>query len=1624
MAGLNSQYFKIGDKFDYSRFAIIRREEKDGVEHTSVVKVGVDFVGCTLVPGIGLRSPEPESIICLADGSFIDLRHKKHLLVTGNSITEDNIEYGDDGLATIDLNTGTSIVLNEDGTQIAKADDEGKLVEMKQEILDEKKLEEAAPLAVDIIETLSKSRKTSQFDLETLKEGVDKACQTSYDDGHGNITNYEHIVRMIENVTSAFAGEGAEAAGEKAMFSLRRKEGETTIETAAMIDNGVDKFMYFSPTQEVLDFFATEEGQKFLASEGGKNPAIQIIGEGKNAKYRFKVDTCTYKNRGCFEVAGSNGITFECNGGSIKLSFGQAEFVDRIAGVAKKGAKTKKAQGYECEVAKALCQKARKKEDGYSLQNESALDVLKDLDDVMLRLTSAGKEKNGVITYDDSQLSLFACSLPTSGTEKAVLFAKDNTTGKAYVLHNGGFVELNAEKLHELTEADPSKGRFKFSPRSKSQGHYVSLTYDTLGLKENELKVDALSRFLGEKGTTIKQARVLNAHSNEEFSKEIIPTFKQVTSKYKVTGLEPEKVAEQVKEEEKKTTETQETTEKKETTAKKGDPKKGNAFWNVISNASFYAMFFSLIACAFGLGFIAMPFALAFAAAGLVTKGIAYQGGFAANMTQEELDNAVAAAKEKAANKELNRRQRRYKAREEELAKNNRKITELESKLADLKEKGLDASKEGRKVKAEIAKLKKANKKLEKKNTKAEKGFTPLEALELMGKRPNISEIDLSTTREGFGKNESLYDSMIHNLLAEDTITATQGRTMDPIFGQTSFVPEAPMLNANSVMFLNELTPAERMQVFGEISELEEKYGGQQNNKFVEMFVEHDMLRQRQPLSTQDQKRYDELSQTILTAQKEMGPKMFETWSTFIRGEARDRYETFANEYGIADVQTVRNVTKNQRTIERLAGLTTRTPEQEAEFQAARTEIETVKRTIGMHSFEIEREAALEKARADIENPLVTVKPSIADVERKYSDPQFMAERIEHYGNRYYPKLVKGLDKNNQVLNAAANPLTIKTQLVDAYIATLEDRAVVTETFESAKEDRYALHEISTELFEEAKKKADFEKLSPEEKLEKAKEEVKEFATGISGPRSMVDRILEARAVGQPFEVPFGYGPRTPLDMSQVRINIPESIREKEIADASLEAGHTYELDHKTIEKYKKQGIDLLELVKHKKVMDELGKKPATELSDDEKKLLAKAEEYYASVGDKLITEKELQDIRDNTLGGETAVKKEVEKLKKKRLAKLNRDLESNNLAAHIEELNRISAKFDINAYDLARAEQTIRTLGGKETLTKQEEKLLAQAQATRQQIAIRAAEVRAFENGFENYLKKNGYDDATKVDPQLKEKLKKEYKKKYKQKFDGQEHKIAYGEEVLNEIYDELENNNLLSPKPVQARQAATLADTDSQIDKLKKKANLTDAERKELAELEKRRVQIEKAIEEQAVRKDFEKYLEEYCKRNNITDKEKVRKKAWAYYQKTLKDKSKRKKLNDEAMTELMDEMRKQGLLEDEKEDEDTFSGDETSGDASSADAAEKEKDEDTEEKDKKDKDTGSRRTPKTPKAPKKKKEAEEEAEVTSAYGEGEAPREAAGEYDMSGAEAKGPDKKKKKKIRPTADKGKGGK
>ena len=67
----------------------------------------------------------------------------------------------------------------------------------------------------------------------------------------------------------------------------------------------------------------------------------------------------------------------------------------------------------------------------------------------------------------------------------------------------------------------------------------------------------------------------------------------------------------------------------------------------------FYAMLFSLIACAFGLGFIAMPFALGFAAAGLVTKGIAYQGGFAANMSEEELANALASAKDKAADKNV-----------------------------------------------------------------------------------------------------------------------------------------------------------------------------------------------------------------------------------------------------------------------------------------------------------------------------------------------------------------------------------------------------------------------------------------------------------------------------------------------------------------------------------------------------------------------------------------------------------------------------------------------------------------------------------------------------------------------------------------------------------------------------------------------------------------------------------------------------------------------------------------------------------------------------------------------------------------------------------------------------------
>ena len=1633
MATFKSDYFKIGDKFDASRFAIIRTEEKDGVEQTSVIKVGIDFLGCTLIPGVGLKSPEPDNLVCLYDGSFLQCdqsgKYIKHLRVTGGHVSEDEIEYDKNGMAVIDLNTGANIAVSSESGEIAKTDDAGKMKELQGLLLDEKTLAEqekqSKGIAVEIVESISKSRTPQVIDPESLLDDKPMTHKTTYDDGTIK-TTYDHSISFLDEVLSTFLsseGEGAASSTEKAMFSLRKKEGEKTIETAALIDNGVDKFLYFSPTQEVLDYLTTEAGQKFIAAEKGKNPAIEIVGEGANARYRFKVENCTYKTNGNFEVVSKDGISFQCNGASINLAIGESHFVDRITAKPKrKDAKTVTTKGFDCLIAKELLQKGRKGEDNYSVMAGNGLDILKNPEAVKELFRESGKNNDGIFTCENAELDFISCVLPTSGDKKPVMFAKEKVSGKAYVLHNGQFVELNPEKLHEVTEADPSKGRFKLSPKQKSQGHYVALTYDTQHSPVESGKVDAISRFLGEKGTTVKQVQVQNAHSNEEFSKEISSTYKTITTKYKVTGLEPEKVVEkplEKKDETTKKTETTETTETK-TPAKKGDPKKGNAFWNVISNAMFYAMLFSLIACAFGLGFIALPFAIGFAAAGLVTKGIAYQGGFAANMTEEEYQNALAAAKEKSKDKDLTKAQRKYKERSEEIAKNKAEISKLQEQLDEFDKKGLGSSKEALELKAKIELLNKQNAKLDKKNMKAEKKFSPLESLRLMGKRPEIKDVDMETTRPDFGTNERLYDTMLENLLGQEILTERQGQTMHPIYGQVDFTPQRYMLNAESTSFLNELTPAERLQVWGDVKDLDDKYGGQQNNKFVEIFVEHDMLRQRiasKNFTPEDQKRYDELSKTILTAQKDMGEKMFDEWSNFIRGEARDRYEHIANEYGITDVQTVRSIVKNQQIVERLAGKTDRTPEEETAFQTAREEIESVQRTIGEHSFAIEKEAAIANAMANGGKTVMTATGmtktlTVEEVEARYSSPEFIEERIAHYGSSYYPKLVKGLDKGGagvkdktgNVFNATANPITIRTQLIDEYITARENEAVVTDSFDNVIEEENLAVVIHTQA----------------DVIEKAEEIKKEMLT--ASPLDMyrrppiVDTMVAMNGMTIP---PLGATlPRTNgynFNINDIKVkNLGEflerdDVREHMFKSVAMEPEQSSELDTKTIEKYKKQGIDLFKFAGHQKTIDELGEKAETELTPEEKKLLEEAEKYMAELGEKLLDEKEIEDIKENTSNPD-AVKDIMKKKGKKKLAGIQKDLKKNNLAAHIEELNRISAKYDINAYDLAKAEQTIRTLEGKEKLNKKEQELLAQARATRESIAMKAAETRAFENGFEKFLKRNGIEDGKNVDQKTLEKLRRDYKKKYKQKFDNKEHQVAYGQEVLNEIYVELEENNLLEPKPVKQMQATTLADTDSQIDKLKKKTKLSADEQKELQELETRRIQIQRAIEEQAIKKDFEKYLDEYCKKNNIKDKETVRKKAWAYYKKKLKDPTKKKKLNEDAMNEIMDEMKRQGIFANENEDEDVLNEEPVRTDEDVV----YEREDEEKDKDKKAKPTSSK-----PKKKKKEDEREDVAEVKPVYGDGETPAPAPGDYEATGDEVKKDPKKKKqqKKNRPVA-------
>ena len=1064
---LGSKYFREGDRYDDSISAIRRTEKIDGVERTTIVRIGVDFIGCTIIPGIGIKSPDPENLVCLNDGSFLIYNNQnqpvKHITVNG---TETEIQFDKNGLARIDLVSGSDIILSKDGEHISRADDEGKVEEIKKQVmLDDENTKDIEPLTVMLIEALKNTQKKVDYNFEDNK--------TSYE-MYTSITE-EKVTTKIKSIVAVKKFTEEELKG--TMFQITRDDKFV----ASLLEetNGAasKKYLYFTPSKEVLDFLATEEGKKLLEAEEGKDPTIQTVGEGESLRLRFEVKNCTFSGAAGFHVEAQGDLKYECNGGASVLSVGNRSFIEKVKVLTKEGQKKTTANGYNITLNPDFLTKVRKNANGYSTVKSTQAktaevkedDFIKNMPvDLLISLVNlqgtAGA--NGIKTYNDGELKILSCTLPTTGEkqskhDQAVFFVKHN--GKNFVLHDGALQELRDGVDYWHDSRQRTKKALEISPLKSSPGQSLLIPFK-LGTKDEATskKVEEIVAFLQPSADKAKSGAKTGLAN---FANASLHSTKSVAeASYAIKGLEP--VKEKIYEKEKETEKTTQTDQKQTTTTNdnvkndkpKHDMKKAAGFWNTISSGLFFAMFFSILACAFGLGVVAMPLAIAFAAAGMVTKGISYVGGFGPlnDVAKDVAKTKAEKAKDKINEKANERKNKKYNDKVKAVEKIDERISELEKKYADYKKNHLETSSEAQKVAQQLKKLKSKRAKAQSKKDKYIEKLSPMQILSTIGARPNVDMLDLTTTRSGFEEKQDLYDGMIHGILAEplDTITIDQRREKGRAMAAANSAGNPQqfygtqyedVLNASSVRFVKELTNGERVSIWDAVSQLDEKYGGKKNAEYTQKFVEHDRIRYKQKVKkeelTPDEEKFaKEFEKELKTIQADLGKTAYAEWSKYIRTEARNKYEDISTKFGITGVDTISSIWGHQDKVEKLSKKEkdkTITDKEKEELAASRKFVEDIQAVLA-ETYPLEEEKALAIAEAGDDAQLVQ------SIEMKYADSNYVASVKKKYARERYKELVKLLDPTVSH-NPATNPITKKTLALDKYIYMLEHEEILQE---------------------------------------------------------------------------------------------------------------------------------------------------------------------------------------------------------------------------------------------------------------------------------------------------------------------------------------------------------------------------------------------------------------------------------------------------------------------------------------------------------------------------------------------------------------------------------------------------
>jgi len=816
MAELKSDYFKIGDKFDYSRNMIVREvfNELDGTLRTTYLGLS-NFLGFTLIPGIGLKSPAPENMVCLYDGSFIryspDGKPVEHIKTSG---VTSPIKFQDDGTAILDLENGTDIVVSENGQfLIAKEDDKEKVEEIKEVNLSEKNLKEMVPLEAEI--------------LETLTGGALSAFDASKKDTSYNVATNGKISSKVTVNNNLPANQ---------MFALSKGDKLVAGLFEETIKEKAQKFLAIPKTDEINEFLKTEEGQKLLLAEDGATPLISEIDEG----YTIAVDSCSF-NGGAGIKALAKGLTYECNGGASILKIGDRCFVDEI-----KTEDSKEVNGYDLALSPKFLSHIMTKQAGYSFTKKNA-SLVKDapVDLLVSLLNSAGVDKNGTRQYQDGNIELMSCVLPTlggSGSSQSVLLLKEKNTN--YILHEGKFVKISkelsyvfnpatghkTEKGLEITKQG-KKGDKIFIPfKSKAKLKQVGEIYSFISGKELTESPTEKDIFQDDKHTKLNSSK------------------KEVTASYGITGLST-KVPEEIEKKEEKTNDTSNNnnttsnTTNTTTTDPKDDKKdKENRvkFWDTISTAFGFTMLFLAIAGVF-LGPLVFDLAVLSGLAWGFTKAISFAGGFGLQANNKTTN----AKNDNDSEKEQTKEKENYFEKNKEIENIDAKITTAKTKLQEYMQKGMGNSEEANKLREELIKLNQNKKILTKEQEDILSNLNSKSILDLLGPMPEIDKLDKETCRK------ALDDEAIVNRLAQ-TLLTEESEDIKNLF--------------------NNLTPAEREIIFDRVKTLKDTYGKTKDAEFVETFIEHDVLTKKQK---QEQKTKNELIDTIKNKLSRKGTKKY-----------------------------------------------------------------------------------------------------------------------------------------------------------------------------------------------------------------------------------------------------------------------------------------------------------------------------------------------------------------------------------------------------------------------------------------------------------------------------------------------------------------------------------------------------------------------------------------------------------------------------------------------------------------------------------------------------------------------------------------------------------------------------